>query len=135
MTGRHPRGRSGAGAATDAPGHQHCEQSSPDSASSGALLSLLGDTYARQILALLVEQPRTGQELGAATEMSRPTIYRRLERLVEHGLVRTEMQFDPDGHHRKQFHATVDGFEFSLGEDGIDSQARRPDADLPDDHQ
>ena len=97
-----------------------------DSVSSGAILALLGDQYTRRILSLLVERPRTGRELDEATEMSRPTIYRRLEQLDEQGLVRTEMQFDPDGHHRKRFHATVGGFDFEVNPDGIDASARYP---------
>ncbi|MFW5956255.1 MAG: ArsR/SmtB family transcription factor [Halorhabdus sp.] len=95
-------------------------ESQPDTVSSGTILGLLGDEYARRILTLLVEQPRTGRELAAATDMSRPTIYRRLEQLDENGLVRTEMQFDPDGHHRKRFHATVSEFDFAVGSQGID---------------
>jgi len=100
------------------------DDSQPDTVSSGTILALLGDGYARQLLTLLAEQPRTGRELAAATDMSRPTIYRRLEQLDENGLVRTEMQFDPDGHHRKRFHATVSGFDFAVGSQGIDVHPR-----------
>lgn len=95
----------------------------PETMSSDAILALLGDNYARRLLALLIERPRTGRELNAETDMSRPTMYRRLERLDENGLVRTEMQFDPDGHHRKRFHATVSGFDFEVSPDGINANA------------
>ncbi|WEL18981.1 Transcriptional regulator containing HTH domain,ArsR family [Halorhabdus sp. SVX81] len=105
----------------------HGDEPRPDTVPSGTILALLGDTYARRLLSLVVEQPRTGRELSAATDMSRPTIYRRLERLAEHGLVRTELEFDPDGHHRKRFHATVSEFDFDLGSDGIDVHPRTPD--------
>jgi len=105
----------------------HRDESQSDTVSSGTILALLGDEYARQLLTLLVEQPRTGRELAAATDMSRPTIYRRLEQLAENGLVRTEMEFDPDGHHRKRFHATVSKFDFDLAPDGIDASAWDPD--------
>ena len=103
------------------------DNSQPDSVSGETILALLGDEYARKLLSLLVEQPRTGRELAAATDMSRPTIYRRLEQLAENGLVRTEMQFDPDGHHRKRFHATVSKFNFAVGSQGIDASAHNPD--------
>lgn len=103
------------------------DDSQPDTVSSGTILALLGDEYARRLLTRLVEQPRTGRELAAATDMSRPTIYRRLEQLDENGLVRTEMQFDPDGHHRKRFHATVSTFDFAVGTQGIDARLRNPD--------
>lgn len=75
-------------------------------------LDILGDEYARQILGLLVAEPRTGRELSEETGMSRPTVYRRLETLRENGLVRSEMTYDPDGHHRKEFDATATDFEF-----------------------
>ncbi|WP_167879933.1 ArsR/SmtB family transcription factor [Halorhabdus rudnickae] len=106
--------------ATDRNRGNGCE---PDTVSSGTLLALLGDEYVRELLTLLVERPQTGRELAATTEMSRPTIYRRLERLREHGLVRTEMQIDLDGHHRKRFHPTVGRLDFEVGPDGIDASA------------
>lgn len=112
------------GVSTD---RHHREQSQSDSVSSETILTLLGDEYARRLLTLLVEEPRTGRELAAATDMSRPTIYRRLEQLAENGLVRTEMQFDPDGHHRKRFHATVNKFDFAVGSQGIDASTPDPD--------
>ncbi|WP_136688551.1 ArsR/SmtB family transcription factor [Halorhabdus amylolytica] len=105
---------------------QNGDECQPDTVSSETLLALLGDEYARKLLTLLVERPRTGRELAAATEMSRPTIYRRLERLDENGLIRTEMQFDPDGHHRKRFHTIVSGFDFEVGPDGIEASAQNP---------
>mgnify|MGYP000170994188 FL=1 len=106
-------------------------KSHPETVPSGAILALLGDQYTRRLLSLLVERPRTGRELDEATEMSRPTIYRRLEQLGEHGLVRTELQFDPDGHHRKRFHATVGGFDFEIRSGEINASTRTPDDDRP----
>ena len=88
------------------------------------LLDILGDGYARRILGLLSDRPRTGRELTEQTDMSRPTVYRRLETLQEHGLVRSEMQFDPDGHHRKRFHATVDRFDFDVGNGTLSATVR-----------
>jgi DNA-binding transcriptional ArsR family regulator len=85
-----------------------------------ALLKLLGDDYACDILCALADGPRTGRELSNQFEMSRPTVYRRLDRLTDAGIVKSTIQSDPDGHHRQAFYLVVDEFEFQLHEDGID---------------
>jgi DNA-binding HxlR family transcriptional regulator len=103
-------------AATD----EHGYEDPPEPVSSETILAVLGDGYARRLLSLLIDSPRTGRELSEETDMSRATVYRRLERLQKNGLVRTEMQIDPDGHHRKEFHATVSGFDFDVGTEGIE---------------
>ncbi|MFB6081949.1 MAG: ArsR/SmtB family transcription factor, partial [Halanaeroarchaeum sp.] len=61
---------------TDAP--------SPDDA---RLQTLLGDEYARAILAALSDGDRSTRELIEACEMSRPTIYRRLDALTSAGVI------------------------------------------------
>ncbi|MFC6977140.1 ArsR/SmtB family transcription factor [Halomicroarcula sp. GCM10025709] len=71
------------------------------------LLALLDDEYARAILAELTAEPMSASELCTACEMSDPTAYRRLDRLEEAGLVAEQQTIDPDGHHYKQYVATV----------------------------
>lgn len=66
-------------------------------------LRLLDDEYARRILGLLSERPHRGRELSERCEFSRPTVYRRLNRLEDAGLVRSELRLDPDGNHCKEF--------------------------------
>ena len=67
------------------------------------LLDLLSDQYTARILEALSVEPRTARELASLCDMSRPTVYRRLDRLQEHGLASTDEELDPDGHHRKVF--------------------------------
>jgi len=119
--GRTPSGDGAGGRTTSCP---HEAPGSTRVVSTGELLEILGDEYARRILALLVERPRTGRELSDATDMSRPTVYRRLETLRDSGLVRSEVEFDPNGHHRKRFHAAVSGVEFDIGVTGIEADVR-----------
>jgi len=66
-------------------------------------LCLLDDAYARSILIALVRGPRSGRALAERCDISRPTAYRRLNRLEEAGFVTTELCPDPDGHHRTEF--------------------------------
>ena len=100
------------------------DESRPDTVSSGTILALLGDEYARTLLSLLVKRPRTVRELDEASEMSCPTIYRRFARLRENGLGRVEKQSDPDGHHRKRFYAIIDRSEIDVNPEGIDASPR-----------
>jgi len=89
------------------------------SADADELLELLGDDHARRVLHEIAAEPRTGRELVAAVDVSKSTVYRRLERLEAAGLVESTRRIDPDGHHRKQFHAVDAVLEFDLCRDGL----------------
>lgn len=78
------------------------------------LLGLLDDDHAKRILACLDGEPRPARELVDACEASRATVYRRLNRLEEHGLVSTDVEFHRDGHHRKVFTSTFERATFEL---------------------
>jgi DNA-binding transcriptional ArsR family regulator len=90
-----------------------------DSVSSEEYLDLLGDEYTRRVLVAIMDQPRTGREIIDATDISKPTVYRRLSRLEEAGLVASDQQLDLDGHHCKQFSVAVEKIDFEFGENGI----------------
>ncbi|MFT4947774.1 MAG: putative transcriptional regulator, partial [Natronomonas sp.] len=81
------------------------------------LLELLGDEYTRRVLAAVTEQPRCGNEVIDAADVSKATAYRRLGELEEAGLVDSEMVFDPDGHHHERFHAVVESIDIELRAD------------------
>lgn len=72
------------------------------------LLELLSDEYVRRLLAALEGAPRPACDLVRRCDMSKSTIYRRLNRLQEHGLVSTHTEIDPDGHHRKVYEARLE---------------------------
>jgi DNA-binding transcriptional ArsR family regulator len=73
-----------------------------------AQLRLLDDEYAREILAALAGTPMRGRDLIERCEMSRATVYRRLDRLRAAGLVAAETAVDPDGHHCQEFRLARD---------------------------
>ena len=83
------------------------------------LLELLGDEYTHQVLGAVLERPRTGRELVEATDVSKATVYRRLDRLQAAGIVDARLELDTNGHHRKQFHATAESIQVGLGPDGF----------------
>lgn len=83
------------------------------------ILSLLDDGYTREILTCLRDGPRPARSIVANCDCSRPTVYRRLARLEETGVVSASVRYDPDGHHRKRFHLCVDRVTIELEADGI----------------
>lgn len=83
------------------------------------ILSLLDDSYTREILACLRDSPKPARSIVANCDCSRPTVYRRLARLERTGIVSTSVRYDPDGHHRKRFHLCVDRVTIELEADGI----------------
>jgi len=87
-------------------------------------LDLLADDYARSLLESLGTGPMRGRELAADCEGSRATVYRRLDRLVEAGLVRTEMSLDPEGHHCKLFRLARDTLTVTVEDGGLTVTAR-----------
>ncbi|WP_251330237.1 ArsR/SmtB family transcription factor [Haloplanus pelagicus] len=83
------------------------------------VLALLEDDYSRAILEAVHAEPRSARDLVEECEASRATIYRRLDRLDDAGLVESWLSYDADGHHRTVFEATVDAVTVGLDADGI----------------
>lgn len=90
-----------------------------------ALLELLGDEYTQKVLRSVADRPRSGREVAEDKSISRATAFRRLNELVDAGLVTTEMVPDPDGHHHKQFHAVFARVGLQFGDDGLSMDVER----------
>ncbi|MFB6227209.1 MAG: ArsR/SmtB family transcription factor [Halobacteriales archaeon] len=84
-----------------------------------AILSLMSDDYARRILDALGAQSLSARELIDRIDASRATVYRRLDKLEEAGIVESTMDIHPEGHHRKQFRVTVDRVNLAFEPDGV----------------
>lgn len=91
------------------------------------ILELLGDEYVCDILRTLEERPMAARELADACGMSRATVYRRLDRLTDAGLVSARMRFRRDGHHRQRFELVLDELRIAVDEDGIDGRLHLAD--------
>lgn len=87
--------------------------------SADQLVELLGDEYTRQVLETIADEPMGGREIAEATSISRPTVYRRLNRLQELGLVETSMMLCTDGNHHKQFRAVLETANLQLDGSGL----------------
>ncbi|MFC6865085.1 ArsR/SmtB family transcription factor [Halomicroarcula sp. GCM10025817] len=92
-----------------------------DDLTTAELFDLFGDEYTRRVYEAVAEQPRSGREIADAADVSRPTVYRRLNDLRDAGLVRTEMTICEDGHHRDRFEAVNTSLSLSLGDGGMDA--------------
>ncbi|KAB1194711.1 helix-turn-helix domain-containing protein [Haloferax sp. MBLA0076] len=86
---------------------------------SNELLDVLGDTEARALLVALRRESQSAKELGEAAGLSLPTVYRRLDRLSEFGLVTSTTEVRSDGTHYRQYECTFDRTTVSLTPDGF----------------
>lgn len=85
------------------------------------VLELLGDEYAREVLAAIVDRPRSATEVAAVTSVSRSTAFRRLDRLEAVGLAEMQPAIDPDdGNHCRRFEAAIEGVTVSLESEGFE---------------
>jgi DNA-binding transcriptional ArsR family regulator len=96
------------------------------------VLELLGDPYVRELLQATADRARTARDLVERSSGSRSTVYRRLDRLEEAGLVATDLRYDVDGHHRTTYRATLDEVTLSVDRDGL-AAALSVSADAGDD--
>jgi predicted ArsR family transcriptional regulator len=91
------------------------------------VLDVFGDELARQILVLTSERPLSADELAEHLDVSPPTIYRRVNELIDHDLLKARQQLDEDGHHYKTFETALKQITFEIEDGGynIDIQIRR----------
>lgn len=86
-------------------------------------MDLLGDEYARTILRGTDEDPKSASELQQTYDISRPTISRRVNRLLDHHLLTERTEIDPDeGHHYSLYEAGLDRVIVRLNRGEFDVQ-------------
>ena len=84
-------------------------ESSPESdLDPDAVFELAADDTARRILSAASERPHSASELADRCGVSKPTIYRRVETLRDHGLVEGNLRISAQGDHHEEFKTTVD---------------------------
>lgn len=95
------------------------------------VFDVLGDEYARQIVALASLEPVSAQDLADYCETSLPTVYRRLDILDEYDMIEEQVQVDDEGHHYKTFATSLDRvcFEVEEGSFHIDIELEKDLAD------
>lgn len=78
------------------------------------VVGLLDDEHVRTILRATNTQSLSARVLAARCDVSRQTVYRRLERLEDAGLVNSRPQLREDGHHDTVYTATLDRLSIEL---------------------
>jgi Predicted transcriptional regulators len=84
------------------------------------LLPLLGDECVMDILQTIGDTAAPAREIAEEIGVSRTTVYRRLDRLQEAGLVQASMLYNPNGHHKQQYELTVDRVQLNIGDGSLE---------------
>lgn len=88
-----------------------------DEWSATKFFDVLDDEFNREILAATSVKPMSANELLEMFEMSKPTVYRRIDELEELDMLKEQLVVDRDGNHYRVFKANLDSAEILL-EDG-----------------
>jgi DNA-binding transcriptional ArsR family regulator len=92
------------------------------------VFATLDDEYARDILVATKTERLSARELSEECDMSRPTVSRRVNTLLEQGLLEEFTHVDPGGRHYREYEARLERIEVLLQADGFDVEIdRRPD--------
>lgn len=78
------------------------------------IFALLHDDYARAILLATSTRPMSASTLSEECDFSVTTVYRRVDRLVDCGLLRERTQVADDGHHYSVYEARVDHLDVDV---------------------
>jgi len=84
------------------------------------IFAILDDDYARAILEATRREQLSGKELTEVCDMSRATVSRRVNTLLDHDLLVERTHVDPDGHHYSEYEARLDRVDVRLRETGFD---------------
>lgn len=95
--------------------------------SPGSILDVFGDRIARATLVLASGQPVTVQDLADQLDVSDPTIYRRIDPLVDANLLRERQRIDDDGNQPTEYETMLEAVTFAVETSGytIDIQVRQ----------
>ncbi|MGM0606306.1 MAG: helix-turn-helix domain-containing protein [Halobacteriota archaeon] len=97
------------------------------------LFALLDDEYARAILTATRTKPMSAKQLSEDCDASLPTIYRRVDRLIDVGLLDEQTKPAADGHHYSVYTAALDRLTVELTADGLRVDVtHRPPSDVAD---
>lgn len=88
------------------------------------MFDALCSDHAREILIATHSEPRSAEELADHCDISLPTVYRRVNTLVERDLLEENLQADPAGNHYTLYVSTLDSLRFDLETAGFAASVR-----------
>ncbi|RDI70363.1 ArsR/SmtB family transcription factor [Halopelagius longus] len=86
---------------------------------SGEVYALLDDEYARRILTSTNTTTKSAKELSEECDASLPTVYRRVERLIDCGLLEERTKLEDNGHHHSVYKARLKRLTVELENDEL----------------
>lgn len=95
------------------------------------IIDILSDDIGKRILVTTDQQAMSAQRLEGHCDASLATVYRRIEDLLELGLLREQVEIQADGNHYKRFESNLDRLAVSIEDGDIDIDVERRD-DPPD---
>lgn len=96
------------------------------------VVGLLDDACARRILTATSVEPMSANELATRCDVSRQTVYRRLEELEDAGLVTERTRPREDGHHDAVYAATLEEVRLRLADGELEFHLERGETDAAD---
>lgn len=84
------------------------------------LFALFDDSCARTILTHTSESPMSATELNEVCDASQATVYRRIDRLVECGLLEERTEFQDEGRHYGVFVARLERITIEITDGELD---------------
>jgi Fe2+ or Zn2+ uptake regulation protein len=91
------------------------------------VFDVFGSERARQILVLASVDPVSAEEIADRLDTSLPTVYRRVNAMVDYDLLVEDTAVDPDGHHYTTYETQLREICFEIEDGGvtIDVEYRR----------
>lgn len=96
------------------------------------LVGLLDDDHVRTILAATSATPLSASALSERCGVSPSTVYRRVDRLVDAGLLDERTRPRSDGHHDTVYVAALERFELRVEDGDLTWTVDRTDGDVAD---
>ncbi|SFC69375.1 Helix-turn-helix domain-containing protein [Halobiforma haloterrestris] len=86
------------------------------SSDSAEIFQILADEYARKILLAADHGPKTAKTLSEECDASLTTIYRRVSKLQDYGLIEEHHTVDDDGSHRSKFETSLEELHVEISD-------------------
>lgn len=87
------------------------------------VLDVLSDEHARAVLETVTGEALPAKAITERLDVSRATVYRRLDRLEAAGVVVSTTALHSEGHHRNHYRATLEDIELSFAGGGLSVEA------------
>lgn len=98
-------------------GHSQIPFDDAPSVDSEAALGALNDPDCRDVLAAATGKARTAGELKETCGIPRSTLYRKIDRLTDAGILEEGVRLSPNGAHASEYRCAVEAITVSLSAD------------------